>query len=161
MIFDSEGILDLTHPPFNPLIRPSGWGKSNVLLFLGLLVIILGKIRLLRLSGRESNSLHGSSWEINLIREVLLRKKQNAQNKTRNQEIGTRKPGIPVSICTVCNDVHVAEVPVFELFYSSLGTFPDHGSIVILNLQILIFPTIPKSLHFEELFLSLIKVVGL
>ena len=96
MIFDSEGILDLTHPPFNPLIRPSGWGKSNVLLFLGLLVIILGKIGLLRLSGRESDSLHGSSWEINLIREVLLKKiecpEQNAKSGDGEQE--ARNPSI-------------------------------------------------------------------
>ena len=53
------------------------------------------------------------------------------------------------------------EVPDFELIYCSLGTFPDHGSIAILNLQILLSPTVPKSTVFEETFFSLIVGVGL
>ena len=53
------------------------------------------------------------------------------------------------------------EVSDFKLIYCSSDTFPDHGSIAILNLQILLSPTVPKSTVFEETFFSLIMGVGL
>ena len=55
----------------------------------------------------------------------------------------------------------VLEGPDFERFWLSWSTFPDPGSIAILNLQIPIFSLIPISMHFDEKNFSLIMEVDL